>query len=437
MNLYRTYLSGEGDWVEFETVVSTSPDQIALAPGYLEREWTEDGRRYFHYTMDAPILPFWSYLSADWAVARDRWVGPVATSADDPAAVDTVEIAVYHHPDHVYNVDRMIEASKKSLEYFTREFGPYQHRQVRIVEFPRYASFAQSFPNTIPFSESIGFIARLTDEDDIDYVFYVTAHEIAHQWWAHQAIGANVQGATVLSETLAQYSALMVMEEEYGREKMRRFLRYELDQYLQGRGTERIEELPLRLVENQGYIHYRKGSLAMYALRDYIGEDALNARIRAFLEAVRFQQPPYTTSTELLAYIAPAVPAEHDGLLGDLFETITLWDLRADEATAEEIDDGRWAVTLALETAKYRASGEGEEDAIPLDQWIDIGVFGAESEDAPPEGEVLYLGKRRITAETDTVTVVVEKRPVRAGIDPFNKLIDRDPGDNITRVSEG
>jgi ABC-2 type transport system permease protein len=436
VSLGRTYISGEADWVHFETVVSTSPDQLALAPGYLEREWTENGRRYFHYAMDAPMLPGWAYLSADWAVKKDRWVGPVATGTG-PAATDTVEIAIYYHPDHAYNVDRMIDASKKSLDYFTREFGPYQHRQVRILEFPRYARFAQSFPNTIPFSESIGFIARLTDEEAIDYVFYVTAHEIAHQWWAHQVIGANVQGATVLSETMSQYSALMVMEQEYGREKMRRFLRYELDQYLQGRGTERIEEMPLRLVENQGYIHYRKGSLAMYALRDYVGEAALNARIRAYLEAVKFQLPPYTTSTEFLGYLAPAVPREHAHVLEDLFETITLWDLRVDEATIQETDDGRWAVTLALETAKYRATGQGEEQPVPLDDWIDIGVFGEDAEGAPPEGEVLYLEKRRITAETDTVTVVVDTRPVRAGIDPFNKLIDRDPGDNITRVSDG
>ena len=105
---------------------------------------------------------------------------------------------------------------KKSLDYCTRNFGPYQHQQVRILEFPRYARFAQSLPNTIPYSEAIGFIARVEQTDDIDYPFYVTAHEVAHQWWAHQVIGADVQGATMLSETLAQYSALMVMEKEYG-----------------------------------------------------------------------------------------------------------------------------------------------------------------------------------------------------------------------------
>jgi ABC-2 type transport system permease protein len=420
-NRNRHYISGGGDWIEFSTVVSTSPDQIALAPGYLEREWEQDGRRYFHYVMDSPILPFWAYLSADWVVARDHW--------------NDVEITVYYHPDHPYNVERMIEATKRSLDYFTREFGPYQHRQVRIVEFPRYARFAQSFPNTIPFSESIGFISRLDDPDDIDYVFYVTAHEVAHQWWAHQVIGANVQGATVLSETMAQYSALMVMEEEYGPHMMRRFLKYELDSYLRGRGGERIGELPLALVENQPYIHYNKGSLAMYALRDHVGESALNERIRAFLEDWKYQGPPYPTSLDLLAYLEPAVPAEHVGIVDDLFHTITLWDLRASEVAVDEAEDGRWRVTLTVEARKYRASPDGHEEEVPMDDPVDIGIFGARTDDSPPEGEVLLLEKRRVTSGINRLEVVVDRRPVRAGIDPFNKLIDRNPEDNQIPVN--
>ncbi len=232
----NNYISMDADWVDFEATVSTVPDQIALAPGYLQKEWAEGGRRYFHYKMDAPILNFFSFLSARYQVKRDRWQGP---SGED------VAIEIYYHPGHEYNLDRMIEGVKKSLTYFTANFGPYQHRQVRILEFPRYARFAQSFPNTIPYSESIGFIARVEKEEDVDYPFYVTAHEVAHQWWAHQVIGANVQGATVLSETLAQYSALQVMEHEYGPDQMKKFLKYELDNYLTGRAFERKKELPL------------------------------------------------------------------------------------------------------------------------------------------------------------------------------------------------
>jgi hypothetical protein len=204
----NTYIASDSDWITFEATVSTSPDQLAMAPGYLQREWTENGRRYFHYTMDSPILNFYSFLSARYAVKRDTWNG--------------VAIEVLHHPSHTYNLERMIQGVKDSLEYYTKNFGPYQHRQVRILEFPRYGTFAQAFPNTIPYSEGIGFIAKVDPEDskDVDYPYYVTAHEVAHQWWAHQVIGGNVQGSTLLSETLSQYSALMVMKKKYGEARM-------------------------------------------------------------------------------------------------------------------------------------------------------------------------------------------------------------------------
>ena len=350
-----------------------------------------------------------------------------------------VAIEVYHHRAHGYNVDRMIDAVKKSLDYLTSEFAPYQHRQVRIVEFPRYAGFAQSLPNTIPYSESIGFIARLDEDDDeaIDYVFYVTAHEVAHQWWAHQVIGARVQGATVVSETMSQYAALMIMEREYGREQMRRFLKYELDMYLSARGGELIEELPLLLVENQGYIHYRKGSLVMYALRDYVGEEALNAALRRYVEAVRFQEPPYTYSREFLSFVREAVPPEMGSILEDLFETITLYDNRLVAATWEPGPDDTWVVTLEVESRKFRADGEGVETEIPVDDWIDIAVFGEREPGSSPDGKLLALDKRRIDAAETTFEIVVDEEPRRAGIDPFTKLIDRNPDNNLASVSAG
>ena len=128
---------------------------------------------------------------------------------------------------------------------------------------------------------------RDDDPEDVDYPYYVTAHELAHQWWAHQVIGANVQGATMLVETLSQYSALMVMKRKVGDAAMQKFLRYELDRYLLGRSTEQKKELPLARVENQPYIHYRKGSLVMYALQDYLGEETVNRAIRAFRPRAR------------------------------------------------------------------------------------------------------------------------------------------------------
>src|SRR5690606_33867458 len=157
----------------------------------------------YHYKMDQPMLNFFAYLSARWAVKKDSWNG--------------IAIEVYYNPDHFWNVDRMIEAVKKAFAYYNSHYTPYQFRQLRILEFTAYSRFAQSFANPVPFSESIGFIADLKDTDNLDYVTDATAHEVAHQWWAHRVIGADMQGSTMLSESLAQYSSLMVMQHLYGK----------------------------------------------------------------------------------------------------------------------------------------------------------------------------------------------------------------------------
>lgn len=418
----NSYIANDSDWIHFEATVSTSPDQIALAPGYLQKEWTRGGRRYFHYKMDSPMLHFYSFLSARYAVKKDRW--------------NDVAIEIYYHPQHAYNVDRMIASVKKSLAYYTRNFGPYQHRQVRILEFPSYQSFAQAFPNTIPYSESIGFIARLKEDPEaIDYVFYVTAHEVAHQWWAHQVIGGNVQGATMLSETLSQYSALMVMEHEYGPAKMRRFLQYELDRYLQGRGSELLEEQPLMLVENQQYIHYRKGSVVMYALKDAIGEEAVNRALASYVQQVKFQEPPFTNTPELMQHFYAVTPPDKRYVLKDLFETITLFENKATQAVYRKRPDGKYEVDLTVEAKKVRADGKGEETPIAIDDWIDVGVFGQQRKNGKNEETVLYLQKHRIQKPKETFKLVVDQLPVDAGIDPLNKLVDRDSKDNRKKVT--
>ena len=425
----NTYISQDADWVTFETIVSTVEDQIAIAPGYEQKEWIQNGRRYFHYKMDSKILNFYSFLSARYEVKRDKWYGPNG---------EAVDLEIYYHPGHEYNLDRMMKGMKLSLDYFTQNFSPYQHRQARIIEFPRYASFAQSFPNTIPFSEAIGFIADVDedDPDDLDYPFYVTAHEIAHQWWAHQVIGADVQGSVLMSETLSQYSALMVMEKAYGKDHMKRFLRYEMDQYLRGRGSERKKELPLLLVENQGYIHYNKGSIVMYALKDYIGEDSLNAALSRYIADVAFQEPPYTTSLEFLKYIRQVTPDSLTYLLKDMFATITLYDNKTNEVQYHQREDGKYEVQLSVDSRKYRADSLGVEREVPVHDWIDIGVFAKAEKGSKVPLRELYLQKHKLQSKENKITIVVDEEPSRAGIDPYNKLIDRRPGDNLKNVTK-
>ncbi len=436
-SLRNTYIAYDADWIDFETTISTSPKQIAIAPGYLQKEWTEEGRRYFHYKMDVKMLNFYSYISAEFEIAKDSW--------------NDIPIEVYYHKDHDYNVDRMIKGVKRGLEYYTEEFSPYQHKQVRIIEFPRTGGgFAQSFANTIPYSEAVGFIAAVDDEneDGVDYPFSITAHEVAHQWWAHQVIGANVQGATVMSESMSEYSSLKVLEKEYGAEKMRIFLKDALDSYLTGRTFESTKEKALIYNENQPYIHYNKGSLVMYALSDYIGEEKLHEALRAYIDDVAFQDPPYTTSLEFLSYLREATPDSLQYLLTDMFETITLYDNNVKDAGFSTNADSSYTVKLDFYSAKYRTSETGKRiytnaegdslslevegrrrpiQSLPLADWIDVGVFGTDEEG---KEKVLYLKKHKISDIENSIEITVDELPLSAGIDPYNKLIDLDSNDN-------
>jgi aminopeptidase N len=270
---------------------------------------------------------------------------------------------------------------------------------------------------------------------DIDYVTYVTAHEIGHQWWAHQAIGANVQGVTMLDESLAQYSALMVMKHLYGPTKMRKFLKYELDRYLSGRGSEEVAEEPLALVENQPYIHYRKASVIFYALQDYIGEDKVNAALRTWLDKVRFQQPPYTDTRELIADLRAQAGPQYQGLITDFFDKITLFDDRMVSATAKKLPDGKYEVTLHVHAAKYYADGKGKETRARVDIPIEIGVFAKAKDGEEQDEQPLFLQKYPVKDGDSTITLTVDGKPYEAGIDPFNELVDRVSDDNRAPVT--
>ena len=437
-----TYISKDSDWIDFEATVSTNADQIAIAPGYLQKEWVEDGRRYFHYKMDSKILNFYAFNSARYKVKKDKW--------------KDVSLEIYYHEGHEYNLESMMDGMKASLNYNSENFSPYQHKQLRIVEFPS-GGFAQSFPNTIPFGGDTGFIAEVDDGEDagLNYMYAITVHEVAHQWWAHQVIGADVLGATMLSESLSEYVALKVLEKELGKAQMRKFLKKSLDDYLLRRTFERKREKSLMYNDGQGYIRYQKGSLVFYALSDYIGEDVLNGALKTYVEKVKFQEPPYTTSIDMVNHIKAVTPDSLQYVIKDMFETITVYDNRIKDVKSTALDNGKFKVDIEFEVSKYRNDEKGKRlfseagrDSISylpegkkkpilslqLRDYIDVGIFSENEADGKMKEKELYLKKHKITAIANKISIVVDEKPTEVGIDPYNKLIDRNSGDNRQKL---
>jgi aminopeptidase N len=289
----------------------------------------------------------------------------------------------------------------------------------------------------MPYSESIGFAADVRDPENIDCVSYVTAHELGHQHLAHQIVGADMQGSTFLSETLAQYSALMVMKQLYGEDKILRFLKFELDRYLGGRKGDPLPEQPLTRVENQQHIHYRKGSLVMYLLQDRLGEDAVNRALARLVAMYRFKGAPYPRSLDLVAELRkePKTP-EDQALITDLFEKITIYDLKAKDAASTRRADGKWVTRITIEAGKFYADGKGIKTPAKLAEAIAVGAFT----DRPGSGAfdkaaVLSMQRTPLRGGTQVIELVTAKKPAFAGVDPYNFYIDRDSDDNVVAVN--
>jgi len=411
-----------GAWAKTDIRLSTAADQVPIATGRKVSDVTGGGRRTARFVSVVPVHNFFSVHSGRYAERHRLHRGR--------------DLAVYYHPAHAWNVDRMLSAMAASLDYYETAYGPYPFSEARLVEFG-WAYYARAFPGTIPYSEDLGFVADLTDPDTIDNVSGVVGHELGHHYWGHQLYAAPMQGAELLSEPLATYSATMVLRRLRGPDEFRRLSQIFLDRYLGGRDAE-AEELPLARVEGQNYIHSSKGPLALYLLAERLGEERVNRALRNMLERFRFRSDLYPRSTDLIAaFRAEARTAEEQALITDLFERITLYDFEAGEAKAALRADGRWQVEMPVTARKLYADGKGRETEVPLSERIEIGLFAAAPGGGPLDrGDVIAMQRRPVRSGRQTLRFVVDRKPLFAGIDPYNLYIDRDAFDNVAGVSE-
>jgi ABC-type transport system involved in multi-copper enzyme maturation permease subunit len=403
---------------EVHIVVGTAADQIAVAPGRLLREWSENGRRYFEYegggAGEPPVWPALSIASARYAVARDSW--------------NDVLLEIYHDPKHPYAVDTFFATAKRGLDYYSREFAPYQYGEYRMFEIPRYHTFARAFAGTIAYSEAVGFLGQL----GAGQVDFATAHELAHQWWGAQVMGAEMGGTAMLNETLANYSALALIGQVEGAQAELRMLADLRDDYLSGRRFEPGDggELPLVRADSL------KGHLVLYALRDLLGAERIHLALRRFLERYSFLErfnspaPPFPTSRDFIAEIRAVAGEEYQQLITDLYERVTYYDLRIVSARSRPVEGG-FEVTIDVTARQLDATG-GVETEVPLSAPFDIAVFSgsATGGQLDPLAEPLYLEKHLVVSGEQSFTIVVRAEPAFVGIDPYGKMIDRIMEDN-------
>ena len=401
--------------IDYKATISTPAGHFATTSGKLQRRWTEQGRNYFSYASEAPIENQYVILTGQWELKEQKLV----------RGFGDIQLRLRHDPKHQQQAPVMQQAMQQSLLYYSRHFSPYQYDELNLIEVPRAHDFAMSVPNTIAYSEALGFTNAPSDSV---IPYFITAHEVAHQWWGDQVRAARVKGEGMIVETLAQYSAGSVTLRHLGREAFEHVLLYERGRYLKRRKQEVQQEQPLVLAEDQAYIHYGKGLLNMMSLRHYITEDSLNQALRRFIKAYPATENKYPNSRDLIREIRESTPDSLQYLVTDLFEKITFWDGRVNQATVRMKSKQAYELNAEFSLQKLVANEEGLLDEIAVADWVEIAVYGLNEQNQEVE---LYRKMHRFGQSALALTLSFDQPLHRIEMDPQHLLMDRNINDNV------
>jgi len=431
------FFTKEGDYVDFKSKMCTDLDQIAISPGKLIREYTENGQSCRDYEAINPIINFFSFVSAKYEFKKDVWKNPDGRD---------VEIIIYHDAKHHYNVDLMIDAIKTSFDVYTKLYGPYKYHQMRVLEIP-YIGFAQAFAGTVPFSEG-GFLLDPGKKDDpksIDRATFVTMHEVGHQWFGHQIVPADVKGFNILSEGLTENASTTAYQEKYGWQKARQKVeKNSMDVYLATRAVSSEKEASLALAEEQSYLFYQKADWVFWGLRHYLGADALQGGVKNFVDEYGSKGPPYPTTLELIKHLRAIAAPDYQGLITDYWDRITFWKLSYGDAdiTVEGNDTDGFTVTLPVSVDKLIAdekSGKetsvSEIDGEELSEWVEIGFYTQDPKETLGD-EWLSLERINLSEAETELSFTMKERPTHVLLDPRRLLIERNVKDNVKELKD-
>lgn len=392
--------------VRVDLTVHTDLDHHAVGPGTLQRTWVDGHRRHFRYVTAQPIRHDFAVVSATFAVARDTWIPPDGRSP--------VVIEVVHHPTHARLVASMIDAARATLAHASERYGPYPHDVLRLVEQPGHGLSLHAAPINISYEEAVAQLVPERAFGGLDLPFAIIAHEVAHQWWGNQLVPAWAEGGMLLTEGLAWYTALEVVEQVQGHHGLDQLMQTLRDAY---RAPRAASTGPL-LRATTPLQAYREAPLTLYTIGEYLGHQTLDLALQRFLAAHSADTARPATALDFYRVLREAAPPSMHTLLADLLERQTRWQLNVHAASAVA-DGGRWRVILDVEASKHVVESDGQMREVPMDDFVEIGVL---PDGASPAAASWSLTRVRMSSGRREITLNVDAPPGHVQVDPRRLL---------------
>lgn len=171
----------------------------------------------------------------------------------------------------------------------------------------------------------------------------------------------------------------------------------------------------------------------MNGLKQLLGEKRLNTALEHLL--AKYGNPGLKPTTLDFLEELYAVAPEQRELINDWLKKVFIYDLKVLSAHYERLNNGRFSVNAKIITRRSCVGENKSETPAPLDEPIEVGVFTADPEEATGD-QVLYLRQHQFTADTTTITFVVDKRPTVIAIDPYITRVDKNLTDNVYEMGD-
>lgn len=293
------------EFINFEAIVSTSAEQMAISVGELVTQYTKSNRNYFHYKVQK--IPFrFAVSSAKYSIKKSNY--------------NDIAIEIMYEPKHNQNITHLIDRIKKTLQYSETNFGKYPYKIIRFTEISSFTKgfAASAYPATIFINEK-QFHLNLSQGEGEDIINELAGHELSHQWWGNAQLKPDYrEGAGVMTETLAQYTQLMLYKNELGKIKMLDMVNLHKTLYDSEKAFSGEEPLYTSNPSNANMI-YNKGLVKMYELYLLIGEEKINLALKNLLAKHKFPLQPATTLDLISELKTVSEVSKHKGL-DDLFK---------------------------------------------------------------------------------------------------------------------
>ena len=407
-NFNNTY-----ELIDLETVISTDVDQQVITVGELQKNWMANNRSYFRYKTSVPINFMFALSSARYGVKKEKYKG--------------VDLRVYYQPGQEYNLKSMFKALRDALDYGNTNFAKYPLKQLSIAEIPQYKGAATSYPGVVFSAENINFLGNYSQKGAIDQSYAITAHETAHQWWANILAPADGAGYAMLTESLAKYTENVLIEKTFGKMYLRKYLAYDNNLYFLNRNNNE-KELPLAKTLDQPYVHYQKGGLTMYAVKELMGEQKFNAILSQFITDHENPKPKATATDLVNALLKEALP-KHKKFITDCFNEVVTYDLGIKVINCKKQSSGKFKVDLEIDAE--RLSGGNKQ--LP-DLELDVACFDQLEIAWEADTKPVYARKLQINQRKTKLSIIVDHKPETVAIDPYGYVLDADKSDHVAVV---